>query len=107
MEGELHSAQEESRRFRSEHKSVLMQLDNLKDALQQKVAEMDSQSAELTAAVGQQQQLREEVDQLQSDLASCRIQLASERRRADEEQKKREMQELQMRHTLAKHGETG
>ena len=93
MEGELQSSQEENRRFRSEHNTLLMQLDNLKDVLQQKLAELESQAVELTAAVAQRQHLLEQVEQLQSELAACRTQLASERRRAEEEQKKREMQE--------------
>lgn len=92
MEGELQSSQEENRRFRSEHNTLLMQLDNLKDVLQQKLAELESQAVELTAAVAQRQHLLEQVEQLQSELAACRTQLASERRRAEEEQKKREMQ---------------
>jgi len=96
MEGELQSSQEENRRFRSEHNTLLMQLDNLKDVLQQKLAELESQAVELTAAVAQRQHLLEQVEQLQSELAACRTQLASERRRAEEEQKKREMQEMQL-----------
>lgn len=64
-----------------------MQLDNLKDVLQQKLAELESQAVELTAAVAQRQHLLEQVEQLQSELAACRTQLASERRRAEEEQK--------------------
>ena len=93
MEGELQSSHEENRRFRSEHTTLLMQLDNLKDVLQQKLGELESQAVELSAAVAQRQHLLEQVEQLQSELASARTQLASERRRAEEEQKKGEMQE--------------
>lgn len=96
MEGELQSSQEENRRFRSEHNTLLVQVDNLKDVLQQKLAELESQAVELTTAVAQRQHLLEQVEQLQSELVSCRTQLASERRRVEEEKKKREMQEMQL-----------
>ena len=96
IDEELQSTQEENRRWRSEHNSLLMQLETLRTDQQDKTMQIDTQSAELTAAQNELQQFREQVEILQSQLASSRANHAAEKARADEEQKRREIQERQL-----------
>lgn len=94
IDSELQFAQDENRRWRSEHNGLLKQLEDAKGALQEKVQQCSEQSVELGVATDELARLKEELQLLRSELASTKAGLAAERARVEEQQKRWELSEM-------------